>query len=278
MSAGLEAASDRLLSAMKKGITVDQTAAVASALRNAGILVHAYLMYGFPGQTIQETIDSLERVRQLFAAGLLQSAFWHEFVATAHSPIGLAPATHGITVHGPTFGGFAENDLLHQDPAGARSEWIGPALRTALFNYMEGNGLEADVRSWFDRPLAPPSVRRNWIRRALSAKQDVLEAAQERRAVWVGGRPVFQSVGQARAKLILPTRAADVVLSLPPAQARWLADLIRAATPEERPHRAGYPRLIDIRKQFQKAVRQDFDEFRNGTAWQKTRKAGLLLV
>jgi hypothetical protein len=278
MSAGLEAASDRLLSAMKKGITVDQTAAVASALRNAGILVHAYLMYGFPGQTIQETIDSLERVRQLFAAGLLQSAFWHEFVATAHSPIGLAPATHGITVHGPTFGGFAENDLLHQDPAGARSEWIGPALRTALFNYMEGNGLEADVRSWFDRPLAPPSVRRNWIRRALSAKQDIPEAAQERRAVWVGGRPVFQSVGQARAKLILPTRAADVVLSLSPAQARWLADLIRAATPEERSHRAGYPRLIDIRKQFEKAVRQHFDEFRNGTAWQKTRKAGLLLV
>ncbi len=278
MSAGLEAASDRLLAAMKKGITVDQTAAVASALRNAGILVHAYLMYGFPGQTIQETVDSLERVRQLFAAGLLQSAFWHEFVATAHSPIGLEPAAHGITIHGPTFGGFAENDLLHQDQAGARAEWIGLGLRTALFNYMEGQGLEADVRTWFDRPLAPPSVRRNWTRRALSATQDLLGAAQERRAVWIGGRPVLESRGHARAKLILPTRTEDIALSLPSTLACWLDDLIRAATPEGSAHRMGYPRLIDMRKQFEEALHQDFDEFRKGIAWRKIRKAGLLLV
>jgi radical SAM superfamily enzyme YgiQ (UPF0313 family) len=278
MSAGLEAASDRLLSAMKKGITVDQTAMVASALRKAGILVHAYLMYGFPGQTIQETIDSLERVRQLFAAGLLQSAFWHQFVATAHSPIGLAPAAHGISVHGPRFDGFAENDLIHQDADGERAEWVGQGLRTALFNYMERNGLEADVRVWFDRPLAPPSVRRNWSRQALAATPAVAETGQERRGVWIGGRPVLESIGRARAKLILPTRTEDVVLSLPPAQARWLTDMIHAATPEAKSDRDGYPRLIDMRKQFEETLQRDFDEFRNGTAWQRTRKAGLLLV
>jgi hypothetical protein len=32
-------------------------------------MVHAYLMYGYPTQTIQETIDSLEMVRQLFEVG-----------------------------------------------------------------------------------------------------------------------------------------------------------------------------------------------------------------
>jgi hypothetical protein len=37
-------------------------------------MVHAYLMYGYPTQTIQETIDSLEMVRQLFE-GYLQSGF-----------------------------------------------------------------------------------------------------------------------------------------------------------------------------------------------------------
>jgi hypothetical protein len=31
------------------------------------VLVHAYLMYGFPAETEQETVDLLEHVRQLFA-------------------------------------------------------------------------------------------------------------------------------------------------------------------------------------------------------------------
>ena len=98
VTAGLEAASDRLLAKMKKGITVDQTALVAAAFRDAGILVHAYLMYAFPSETIQDTVDSLERVRQLFAAGVIQSAFWHRFTTTAHSPIGLNPKANGLRI------------------------------------------------------------------------------------------------------------------------------------------------------------------------------------
>jgi hypothetical protein len=49
-------------------------------------MVHAYLMYGYPTQTIQETVDSLEMVRQLFKQSL-QSGFWHQFAMTAHSPL-----------------------------------------------------------------------------------------------------------------------------------------------------------------------------------------------
>src|SRR5207253_998466 len=91
ISGGLEVASDRLLERMKKGVTVDQVARVTRAFTDAGIMVHAYLMYGFPTETAQETIDSLERVRQLFAEGCVQSAFWHRVAATAHSPIGRTP-------------------------------------------------------------------------------------------------------------------------------------------------------------------------------------------
>src|SRR6185295_11773376 len=114
MTAGLEVAADRLLTAMRKGITVEQAVRVAAAFTETGILVHAYLMYGYPGETVTETLESLERVRQMFAAGLIQSAFWHRFVATAHSPIGLQPEAHGIRVTGPRFEGFAENDLVHE--------------------------------------------------------------------------------------------------------------------------------------------------------------------
>ncbi len=73
VTGGLETASDRLLMLMNKGVNVEQAAIVAKNFTNAGIMVHAYLMYGFPGQTMQETIDSLEIVRQFFKEGILYS-------------------------------------------------------------------------------------------------------------------------------------------------------------------------------------------------------------
>ncbi|MBC7868075.1 MAG: radical SAM protein, partial [Gloeobacteraceae cyanobacterium ES-bin-316] len=96
VSGGLEVASDRLLQLIEKGITVSQVARVNKHFTEAGIMVHAYLMYGFPTQTAQETIDSLEMVRQLFKAGILQSAFWHQFAMTAHSPVGLNPEKYKV--------------------------------------------------------------------------------------------------------------------------------------------------------------------------------------
>ncbi|HSB44422.1 MAG TPA: radical SAM protein, partial [Nitrospira sp.] len=156
VTAGLEAASDRILEKIKKGITVDNTALVSAAFNDAGILIHAYLMYGCPSETIQETIDSLERVRQLFAAGLMQSAFWHRFTATAHSPVGLQPARHGIRILGPAFEGFAENDLTHEDRFGQTPNWLGEGLRRSMLNFLEGRGLTLDVRQWFDCPAPKP--------------------------------------------------------------------------------------------------------------------------
>ncbi len=120
VSGGLEVASDRLLERMKKGVTVAQVARVADAFTQAGIMVHAYLMYGFPTQTTQETIDSLEMVRQLFESGVVQSGFWHRFAMTAHSPVGMHPAGFDVQRIGPDFGGFADNDLHHDDPTGSR--------------------------------------------------------------------------------------------------------------------------------------------------------------
>jgi hypothetical protein len=154
ISGGLEVASDRLLGLMKKGVTVEQVARVTRAFTDAGIMVHAYLMYGFPSETLQETVDALERVRQLFEVGCIQSAYWHRFSATAHSPVGLAPAQYGITLRPPSKITFAHNDLEFDDPVGADHDFLGAGLRKALYNYMLGVGLDADVRSWFDTPRA----------------------------------------------------------------------------------------------------------------------------
>jgi len=150
VSGGLEVASDRLLTLMQKGVTVEQVARVTRAFTDAGIMVHAYLMYGFPTETVQDTIDALERVRQLFAAGCIQSAYWHRFSATAHSPIGLNPERYGITLKPPPHITFAHNDVAFDDPVGADHELLGVGLRKALYNYMHGAGLDTDVRSWFE--------------------------------------------------------------------------------------------------------------------------------
>jgi hypothetical protein len=156
VSGGLEVASDRLLELMKKGVTVEQVARVTRAFTDAGIMVHAYLMYGFPTETTQDTIDALDRVRQLFAAGCIQSAYWHRFAATAHSPIGLHPEKYGITLRTPPNITFAHNDLAFDDPVGTDHDFLGSGLRKALYSYMHGVGLEEDVRIWFEPPENGP--------------------------------------------------------------------------------------------------------------------------
>jgi hypothetical protein len=159
VSGGLEVASDRLLKLMQKGVTVEQVARVTRAFTDAGIMVHAYLMYGFPTETVQDTVDALERVRQLFAAGCIQSAYWHRFTATAHSPIGLEPAKYGISLRSPADIRFAHNDVAFDDPTGTDHDALGAGLRRALYNYMHGAGFDLDVRAWFEEP-APPARRR----------------------------------------------------------------------------------------------------------------------
>ena len=169
VSGGLEVASDRLLKLMNKGVTVEQVARVASAFSDAGVMVHAYLMYGFPTQTEQETLDALERVRQLFAAGIVHSAYWHRFSATIHSPIGKDPAAFGIKIIPKSVPiTFAENDLDFADPTGTDHDMLGTGLSRALFNYMHGAGIDMDVRQWFERPVPKARVPKNLVAAALA--------------------------------------------------------------------------------------------------------------
>ena len=169
ISGGLEVASDRLLDLMKKGVSVDQVARVTKAFSDAGILVHAYLMYGFPTQTVQDTVDALEYVRQLFEAGCIQSGFFHRFACTVHSPVGKDPAAYGVTLLPLPPVSFAKNDVGFIDPTGTDHDLLGRGLKKALYNYMHGIGLEQDVRGWFSVRVPKPTVHRQRIARALAA-------------------------------------------------------------------------------------------------------------
>ena len=171
MSGGLEVASDRLLSLMKKGVSVEQVAQVTKGFSEAGILVHAYLMYGFPTQTLQDTVDALEYVRQLFENGCIQSGFFHRFACTVHSPVGKNPADYGVRVVPLPEVSFAKNDIAFIDPTGTDHDTLGAGLKKAIYNYMHGVGLENDVRQWFELPKGKcpkPTVPRHKIAKALS--------------------------------------------------------------------------------------------------------------
>jgi hypothetical protein len=169
MSGGLEVASDRLLALMEKGVTVEQVARVTKSFSDVGILVHAYLMYGFPTQTIQETVDSLEYVRQLFENGCIQSGFFHRFTCTVHSPVGKNPEAYGIELIPLPEITFAKNDIGFIDPTGTDHDALGQGLKKAIYNYMHGVGFEADIRSWFDlqEPTPKSTVSRQFIAKAL---------------------------------------------------------------------------------------------------------------
>ena len=169
VSGGLEVASDRLLQLMKKGVSIDQVARVTRAFTDAGVLVHAYLMYGFPTQTVQDTVDALEYVRQLFLNGCIQSGFFHRFTCTVHSPVGLHPEEYGVTLKPLPPITFAKNDVGFIDPTGVDHAALGVGLKKAIYNYMHGIGLEEDVRSWFDFKVPKTTVDRHRIERALAS-------------------------------------------------------------------------------------------------------------
>ena len=163
VTGGLEVASDRLLAKMKKGVDIAQVARVTKAFSNENIMVHAYLMFGFPTETEQETIDSLEVVRQLFQTNCIQSAFWHQFACTSHSPVGKDPDAFQIKITGPEFQGFAENDLYHEDPTGAEHHLYSQGLNTALNNYLNYKGFDIPLQKYFDFKVPQITLKSNLV-------------------------------------------------------------------------------------------------------------------
>lgn len=171
VTGGLEVASPRILSLIDKGTTVEQVARVTKAFSNQGIYVHSYLMYGFPTQTVQETVDSLEVVRQLFLHECIHSAYWHRFMCTVHSPVGLNPDKFKIKllpIEIPREGLFAKNTVYFTEKDPINLDAMGDALRKAVYNYMHGLGLNEDVRAWFDIDVPKTSVSKNFIQKSIS--------------------------------------------------------------------------------------------------------------
>ncbi len=191
VSGGLEVASDRLLALIKKGVTVEQVANVTKNFTESGIMVHAYLMYGYPTQTVQETVDALEMVRQLFELGIVQSGFWHQFAMTAHSPVGMNPDEFGVIPNHKEIS-FANNDIQFKDKTGIDHDKFSFGLKKSLFNYMHGIGFDFELQEWFDFKIPKTKIPSNFIETVI--RQDSkFSTKPASKIIWIGSRPSVRS-------------------------------------------------------------------------------------
>ena len=283
ISGGLEVASDRLLALMEKGVTIAQVARVTQGFTAAGVLVHAYLMYGFPTQTAQETVDALEVVRQLFDAGIVQSGYWHRFSMTAHSPVGKNPAKYQVAAIGPEPGNFAWNDLWHDDPLGTDHESFGPGLAKSLYNYMHGVALREPLSFWFDFKTPRATVPRQLIQQALQEPEKPDFAQPNRRLFWLGNAPElsYKTTGGSgpkdkkttRAVLTCYEQAEDFEVKTTELIGPWLHALLLRLS-----------RDYDTKVLLKEAAATfppeagPWEKFLQSPAWQLLREKGLLLI
>lgn len=278
VSGGLEVASDRLLELIKKGVTVEQVAQVTRNFTENGIMVHAYLMYGYPTQTIQETVDSLEMVRQLFEVGVLQSGFWHQFAMTAHSPVGMFPEEFGVIPEQNDIT-FANNDIQFRDKTGINHDQFSFGLKKSLFNYMHGIGFDYALQDWFDFKIPRTSIDQDFIVTCLE-KEAAFTVKPSAKVIWLGGKPQSENFVKSKKgqtwemmKLVFFDKKDTLEISLEKDKAEWLLKafgLLQISNPKA----ITFAQLkSDFETQF-----EDFELFWYSKSIKTLREFGLLLL
>ena len=258
VSGGLEVASDRLLELIKKGVTVEQVAQVTRNFTESGIMVHAYLMYGYPTQTIQETVDSLEMVRQLFELGVLQSGFWHQFAMTAHSPVGMFPEEFGVIPEQNEIT-FANNDINFKDKTGINHDKFSYGLKKSLFNYMHGICLDYDLQDWFDFKIPKTKIPADFIYNCLEKEQN-FNTKPNSKIVWIGGKPQIEIFTKSKKgnswemmKLTFHNKTQALDISVNVKEGKWLVETLEKVSV--------YAENKNTFSQLKSEFEQQFDDF-----------------
>jgi hypothetical protein len=278
VSGGLEVASDRLLKLIQKGVTVEQVAQVTRNFTESGIMVHCYLMYGYPTQTVQETVDSLEMVRQMFEVGILQSGFWHQFALTAHSPVGLNPQDyHIIPDYQPIT--FANNDIQFTDTTGIDHDQFSYGLKKSLFNFMHGIGFDFALQQWFDFKIPKTTIEKNYISHALES-QPQFSVRPNAKIIWLGGRPMATVSSKSKKgqtwellKLSFHGKMESKEITVPKEEGEWLLDALERISV----HTGNTATFGQLKADFETHF-EDFELFWFSKPVQSLRESGLLTV
>ena len=280
VSGGLEVASDRLLQLIDKGVTVEQVAKVTRNFTEAGIMVHAYLMYGYPTQTVQETVDSLEIVRQLFESGILQSGFWHQFAMTAHSPVGMYPEKFGVIKDTEKTGTFANNDINYTDPTGIDHDKFSFGLKKSLFNFMHGICFDYPLQDWFEFKIPKTTIPKNFIYNTLQEPEDFYTKPTVK-IVWIGGKPLADYFIKSKkgnswemATLTFHDKKQSFVVHANAAEAKWLIEILDKVSVRH----LKVTTFQEIKNDFENKGLEDFELFWYSKSIKKLRESGLLVL
>ena len=277
VSGGLEVASDRLLKLIDKGVSVEQVAQVTEAFTNANIMVHAYLMYGYPTQTVQETVDSLEMVRQLFEAGVIDSGFWHQFALTAHSPIGIAPFDYGIIPQTKDIS-FANNDIAFEDSTGIDHDKFSFGLKKSLYNFMHGTGFEMPLWEWFDFKIPATTIDPDYIFDCIE-NEEPTQPKPSSKIVWLENEPTVKQYKKTKkgkeiiiCSLTFQTKKNIYNFEMPKDKTNWLLEKLEQLSVQNE-NRLTYQDLkVDFEKKF-----KDFTLFWYSDEMEELRDNGLLV-
>ncbi|WP_430815007.1 B12-binding domain-containing radical SAM protein [Carboxylicivirga sp. RSCT41] len=277
VAGGLEVASDRILKLINKGVSIEQVSNVTTNLTEAGIMVHAYLMYGFPSQTAQETIDALEVVRQLFELGIVNSGFWHQFALTAHSPVGLEPDKYGLTITNGLGGTFANNDLEFTDQEGTIHEQFSEGLKKALYNYMHGICFDWPLSEWFEFKVPKTKIPPGYIESKLT---DGILIKDNSRVIWLGKEPHVKDFTKKKGKkdvkmteLTLFSGKTHVQVTTKASLGYWLKDILSKASLREESLS-----FASFQHEYETNQPGDFNKFINSYTFSQLKDAGLLIV
>jgi radical SAM superfamily enzyme YgiQ (UPF0313 family) len=280
VSGGIEVASDRLLKLIDKGITIEQVSKVTHHFTQSGIMVHSYLMYGFPTQTTQETIDSLEVVRQLFEEGIIHSGFWHQFALTAHSPVGKNPENFNVKITTQGIGSFANNDLEFKDLTGTQHERFSEGLKKSLFNYMHGICFENSLQSWFEFKI-PKTTHPPYLIKSFVQKKSIREIPQHHKVYWLGGNTKVitkqsirkgKTINETSLRVYHVNETVDIACSLS------IANWFQHQLPTLHPKVAENNSFKKIRESYFSETTEEIEVFINTPQGQTLKENGFIIV
>lgn len=194
VSGGIEIATGSGLDKISKGTDLESIVSACCAFKESGILIHAYMIFGYYGESEQDIINSMETLRQFFDAGLLDSCFWHKFVLTRHSRL-YDEWTKGMHKDLKPFenkdsGIFAKNGI-HFEGENSYDKY-SDGLNQSLQNWMHGKGINKSVNKWFAFKTKEPTVSKNLVADAIAkyeAKRDSLYSRdfdiEKENPVWI---------------------------------------------------------------------------------------------
>lgn len=267
VAGGLETATDPILKKINKGVSFFDASYAAYNLSASGIMVHAYLMYGFPGQNSKDTVTALENVRTLFKAGAIQSAFWHRFSMTAHSPAGMNPEDFNCCRTGPKNYDFALNDLNFIENNSINHDKFGNGLKKAVYNYMHHNMLDNPIQDWFDFKIAAPQKNSSIINKIIYLNSEQANSIPKQ-ITWIGGKYITRKNG-----FSIIDRTGTYNFNTDQNLSKFISRAVDIFSIKN------YPvKNQSLRQLYSEETGKDFEEFIHSELWQDLKELGFIEI